>query len=113
MTQTIAGVNPARLSAFAARESRRFAASRPKSRAALAKDAAAYLDGVPLHWMKDWPLPHLPVIAEAKAACITDIDGYRLDDFCLGDTGSMFGHSPGPVAKAIARQATRGLTYML
>jgi glutamate-1-semialdehyde 2,1-aminomutase len=79
----------------------------------LAKDAAAYLDGVPLHWMKDWPLPHLPVIAEAKAACITDIDGYRLDDFCLGDTGSMFGHSPGPVAKAIARQATRGLTYML
>jgi glutamate-1-semialdehyde aminotransferase len=26
-------------------------------------------------------------------------------DFCLGDTGAMFGHSPQPVADAIARQA--------
>jgi glutamate-1-semialdehyde 2,1-aminomutase len=42
-----------------------------------------------------------------------DIDGFEVDDFCLGDTGSMFGHSPKPVAKAIARQAGRGLTYML
>ena len=113
MTKTIAGVDKARLTAFAARESRRFAASRPKSRAALVKDAWAYLDGVPLHWMKDWPLPHLPVIARARAARITDIDGYQIDDFCLGDTGSMFGHSPKPLAKAIAHQATRGLTYML
>ena len=113
MTKTIAGVDKARLTAFAARESRRFAKSRPKSQAAMAKDAAAYLDGVPLHWMKDWPLPHLPVIARAKGARITDIDGYQIDDFCLGDTGSMFGHSPKPLAKAIAHQATRGLTYML
>ena len=113
MTKTIAGVDKARLTAFAARESRRFAKSRPKSQAAMAKDAAAYLDGVPLHWMKDWPLPHLPVIARARAARITDIDGYQIDDFCLGDTGSMFGHSPKPLAKAIAHQATRGLTYML
>ena len=37
----------------------------------------------------------------------------EIDDFCLGDTGSMFGHSPAPVAKAIRHQATRGLTYML
>jgi len=41
------------------------------------------------------------------------VDGYEIDDFCLGDTGSMFGHSPAPVAKAIRHQATRGLTYML
>ena len=49
----------------------------------------------------------------AKGATITDIDGNQLDDFCLGDTGSMFGHSPPPVARAIRRQAKRGLTYML
>ena len=109
----VAGVQPARLAAFAAREASRFAAGRPKSKAAMASGGAAYLDGVPLHWMKDWPMPHLPVIAEAQAARITDIDGYDIDDFCLGDTGSMFGHSPAPVASAIRRQATRGLTYML
>ncbi len=109
----LAGIDADRLTAFAAREARRFAAARPRSRAALARGAAAYLDGVPLHWMKDWPLPHLPVIEKAKGARITDIDGYEIDDFCLGDTGSMFGHSPKPVAKAIAGQASRGLTYML
>ena len=109
----LAGIDADRLTAFAAREARRFAAARPRSRAALARGAAAYLDGVPLHWMKDWPLPHLPVIEKAKGARITDIDGYEIDDFCLGDTGSMFGHSPKAVAKAIAGQASRGLTYML
>ena len=41
------------------------------------------------------------------------MDGNRLADFCLGDTGSMFGHSPPPVARAIRRQSARGLTYML
>jgi glutamate-1-semialdehyde 2,1-aminomutase len=109
----IAGVAPARLAALRAREAKRFAAARPKSKAALASGADAFLGGVPLHWMQDWPMPHLPVIDRAKGARITDIDGYEIDDFCLGDTGSMFGHSPGPVAKAIRRQAGRGLTYML
>jgi glutamate-1-semialdehyde 2,1-aminomutase len=52
-------------------------------------------------------------VARAKGARLTDIDGYEIDDFCLGDTGSMFGHSPAPVAKAIRAQAPRGLTYML
>jgi glutamate-1-semialdehyde 2,1-aminomutase len=112
-TKTIAGIDTGRLADLAAREARRFAATRPRSKAALDRGAGTYLDGVPLHWMKDWPMPHLPVVAEASGATITDIDGYEIDDFCLGDTGSMFGHSPKPVAKAIRAQATRGLTYML
>jgi glutamate-1-semialdehyde 2,1-aminomutase len=109
----IAGIHPDRLAKLAQREAKRFAAGRPKSKAALDQGAAVFLDGVPMHWMKDWPMPHLPLVAHARGARITDIDGYEIDDFCLGDTGSMFGHSPAPVAKAIARQATRGLTYML
>jgi glutamate-1-semialdehyde 2,1-aminomutase len=109
----IAGIHPDRLAKLAQREAKRFAAGRPKSKAALDQGAADFLDGVPMHWMKDWPMPHLPLVAHARGARITDIDGYEIDDFCLGDTGSMFGHSPAPVAKAIARQATRGLTYML
>ena len=111
--QTIAGIDRPRLDSFAAREARRFAATRPKSKAALDAGASTYLDGVPLHWMKDWPMPHLPLVATARGARLTDIDGYVIDDFCLGDTGSMFGHSPGPVVKAIKRQAARGLTCML
>ena len=109
----IAGIDADRLTRFATREAKRYAAARPKAKAALDKGASAYLSGVPLHWMKDWPMPHLPLVARAKGARVTDIDGYEIDDFCLGDTGSMFGHSPEPVARAIRHQATRGLTYML
>jgi glutamate-1-semialdehyde 2,1-aminomutase len=109
----IAGIAKDRLEKLAQREAKRYAAARPKAKAALAKGADAYLGGVPLHWMTDWPMPHLPLVARAKGARLTDIDGYEIDDFCLGDTGSMFGHSPAPVAKAIRAQATRGLTYML
>jgi glutamate-1-semialdehyde 2,1-aminomutase len=109
----IAGVRTDRLTAFAAREAATYAKARPKSAKALAKGAGTFLGGVPMHWMADWPMPHLPLVATAQGARITDIDGHKLDDFCLGDTGSMFGHSPPPVAKAIRAQARHGLTYML
>jgi glutamate-1-semialdehyde 2,1-aminomutase len=111
--ETVAGVRKDRLDAFAAREAARFAKGRPKAAAALKAGAGAYLGGVPMHWMADWPMPHLPLIADAEGARIRDIDGFGIDDFCLGDTGSMFGHSPPPVAKAIRAQARHGLTYML
>ncbi|MEZ5803316.1 MAG: aspartate aminotransferase family protein [Rhizobiaceae bacterium] len=95
------------------REAEVFRRARPKSGAAIGKGAAGYLGGVPMHWMTDWPTPFPIVVDRAKGATIVDIDGNRLDDFCLGDTGSMFGHSPAPVARALRRQAGRGLTYML
>lgn len=107
----IAGVSSRRIETLHSREAKRFAAGHAK--AAGQSGLATFLDGVPMHWMKDWSMPFLPVIAKASGARITDIDGYEIDDFCLGDTGSMFGHSPKPVAKAIRKQATRGLTYML
>ncbi|PZR00384.1 MAG: aspartate aminotransferase family protein [Cereibacter sphaeroides] len=112
-SELIAGVPRDRIEALASREAARFSQSRPNTRAALAAGAASYLDGVPLHWMKDWPMPFPMLVATAEGARLTDIDGYGIDDFCLGDTGSMFGHSPKPVAKAIRKQARRGLTYML
>ena len=109
----VAGVPSARLALIAEREARHFAASRPRTRAALEAGAAPFLDRVPMHWMKDWPMPFPLVVAKAEGARLEDLDGFGIDDFCLGDTGSMFGHSPAPVARAIRRQARRGLTYML
>ncbi len=109
----MAGVRRDRLQAFTAKERARYAAARPKSRAALDAGAEAWLNRVPMHWMTDWPLPFPMVVDHAAGARLTDADGFRIDDFCLGDTGSMFGHSPPPVAMAIRAQARRGLTYML
>ena len=110
---TIAGIDPTRLDQFHRREAARFAATRPQSRALLDQGAAAWLSGVPMHWMRDWPSPFPLVVTGAQGARLTDADGYEIDDFCLGDTGSMYGHSPAPVARAIRHQARRGLTYML
>lgn len=111
--ETIAGIRTDRLAAFAAREAEAYVKARPKALKALKDGAGHFLGGVPMHWMADWPMPHLPLVVKASAARIEDVDGIKLDDFCLGDTGSMFGHSPPAVAKAIRAQARRGLTYML
>jgi glutamate-1-semialdehyde 2,1-aminomutase len=103
----------AAISAMLAAEKERYVAANPRS-AALAKEAARHWHrGVPFHWMLDWGTPFALFADRAEGAELWDVDGHRYDDFCLGDTGSMFGHSPGPVAEAIARQAGRGLTYML
>ena len=109
----IAGVPAARIAALAAREADRYRRARPRTAAALERGAGAFLGRVPMHLMKDWPMPFPMLVETAQGARLTDIDGNAYDDFCLGDTGSMFGHSPLPVARAIRQQARHGLTYML
>lgn len=110
---TMGGIALARIAELATREAEAFRKARPKSQAAVGRGARGYFCGVPMHWMKDWPTPFPILVEHARGSVITDVDGNSLADFCLGDTGSMFGHSPTPVAKAIRHQASRGLTYML
>ncbi|KAB2850421.1 MAG: aminotransferase class III-fold pyridoxal phosphate-dependent enzyme, partial [Sphingopyxis terrae] len=102
----------AAIARVAAREAERFRADNPH---AFAHQAAAtgWFQSVPFHWMKDWPSPVPIVAASAKDATLTSIDGRTYDDFCLGDTASLFGHSPPALAAALARQAAEGLSYML
>jgi len=66
-----------------------------------------------MHWMVDWGTPFPLFIEAAQGVALTDADGHTYVDFCLGDTGAMFGHSPPAIAEAVARQAARGLTTML
>lgn len=101
------------ITALIAEETARFATTHTHS-AELAKLAAAHWHrGVPFHWMLDWGTPFPLFVERAEGAELWDVDGHRFDDFCLGDTGAMFGHSPAPIAAALARQGARGLTYML
>ncbi|BBB11761.1 aspartate aminotransferase family protein [Sphingopyxis sp. FD7] len=96
----------------AAREAERFRAVNPRAFAHHAA-AAGWFQSVPFHWMRDWPSPVPIVAASARDATLTSIDGQTYDDFCLGDTASLFGHSPPPLAAALTRQASEGLSYML
>ena len=96
-----------------AAERERFSALHPTSHL-LAKQAAQhFLYGVPMHWMNDWGTPAPLFVASANGAHFTCADGIDYSDFCLGDTGAMFGHSPPAVAQAIAKQANMGFTAML
>lgn len=107
------GVNRERAQRILARERDAFVAARPKSQALSAQAAQHLLFGVPLHWMNDWSTPFSLYVDSARGAAFSDVDGHRYIDFCLGDTGAMFGHAPQAVAQALARQAQRGFTTML
>lgn len=104
---------PQRIAALQQAERERFIATHPQSMAQAAAARSHYLFGVPLHWMRDWPTPATLAVRHAQGATLTCADGLRHADFCLGDTGAMFGHSPAPLARAIAEQAAQGLTCML
>jgi 4-aminobutyrate aminotransferase-like enzyme len=99
--------------AFSARERESFLQRNPKSVALAERARHSLYAGVPMHWMADWSTPCPLFVERAKGARFHDVDGHAYIDFCLGDTGSMFGHSPEPIAKAIAEQASNGLTTML
>jgi len=110
---TQGGVPLDRIADVFASERDAYVQQHPRSLQRIGAGIAGFYDGVPMHWMRDWPMPFPFLVEEAHGATLRDVDGNEYADFCLGDTGSMFGHSPPAVAGAIARQATRGLTYML
>lgn len=103
----------AALAALLERERQTYLEAHPRAAALAGEAARHFAAGVPMHWMRDWPLPVPLYVAQALDAQLTDVDGNTYLDFCLGDTGAMFGHSPPAVAQAIAAQSTRGLTTML
>jgi glutamate-1-semialdehyde 2,1-aminomutase len=95
------------------REGDLFKSRTPKSAEAFRQAQDVLLNGVPMPWMSDWSSPY-PIFVDAAAGNrITDIDGNTYIDFCLGDTGAMFGNSPPATADAVAEQVRKGITTML
>jgi glutamate-1-semialdehyde 2,1-aminomutase len=102
-----------RLAGLLAEEARRFRASHPRSLALAERAGRSLLGGVPMPWMTRWPGGFPLFVAEAEGAWLTDVDGHRYLDLCLGDTGAMTGHAPAATVAAVRAQAGRGLTFML
>ena len=109
----IAGIDRFAIARLASRERARYLDAHPACAAQAQRSQAHWLNGVPMHWMTDWDLPVPLVVHTAQGAQLEDIDGHTYADFCLGDTGAMFGHSPPAVVEAIRQQSSRGLTCML
>jgi glutamate-1-semialdehyde 2,1-aminomutase len=110
ITPTISREN---ITHLAQREAAAFLAARPKSKELAQQTEQHYLFGVPLHWMADWGTPVPLFVERAQGAHFTCVDGHSYSDFCLGDTGAMFGHSPHAVAAKLAEKSTEGYTAML
>ncbi len=106
-------IQRSRVEALLVSEEKRFASEHPKSKRLFERAKPVLLAGVPMNWMIRWA-GAFPIFAqEGKGARITDVDGHEYIDFCLGDTGSMFGHSPKAVVDAVTRQVRKGITMML
>lgn len=94
-------------------EETRFVNDHPKSAALFEQAKKVMPNGVPMSWMAKWPGAFPLFVQEANGARFTDVDQKEYVDFCLGDTGSMTGHSPLPTVDAIRKQAAHGITMML
>lgn len=110
---TLDSSTTAKLQAWLVQEQRLFVHQHPQSAQLQTRSNPHYLFGVPMHWMRDWPIPHGLFVQQAQGAELRCVDGHVYADFCLGDTGALFGHSPNEVAQAMADQAARGWTCML
>ena len=106
-------INRTKLVALRKLEDQRFLESHKKSGELFAKAKDSMPNGVPMSWMSKWPGAYPVFVEEAKGAGFVDVDGNTYIDFCLGDTGSMTGHSPEATVSAIREQVGRGLSAML
>jgi glutamate-1-semialdehyde 2,1-aminomutase len=107
------GIDSAALRRLGEREQASFLAMHRESARLAGASAAHWLGGVPMHWMRDWSTPHPLYVRRASGVEVEDVDGNVYIDFCLGDTGAMFGHSPPAIAKTLAETGAAGITCML
>ena len=106
-------INRSHLKNLHLREEDRFLARTPKSHELFEKAKGVMPGGVPMSWMAKWPGKYPLFVASAQGAHFVDVDGNEFIDLCLGDTGSMTGHSPAPTVAAITSQLAKGMTAML
>ena len=106
-------INRDHLSKLRAIEDQRFLTNHPKSGELFASAKRSMPNGVPMSWMSKWPGAYPIFVEEAKGARFVDVDGNTYVDLCLGDTGSMTGHSPDATVTAIREQVGKGLSVML
>jgi glutamate-1-semialdehyde 2,1-aminomutase len=106
-------IRPERIAELMKIEERRFLDLHKESTVAFHQSSKVMHEGVPMSWMAKWPGAHPVFVKEAKGAHFTDLDGHDYIDFCLGDTGSMTGHSPAATVAAVKAQIDKGITAML
>ncbi|HVB41270.1 MAG TPA: transaminase [Streptosporangiaceae bacterium] len=111
----LTAIDTDRLGELIRRERTQYALKHQASARAFERAGEHLLGGVPMTWMRMWSGGFPLYLSTARGARLTDIDGNIFTDFCLGDTGAMAGHSPGPVQAAVTQRFGElgGATTML
>lgn len=107
------GVSEKKVDALLQEEKEKFEREHQKSKELYAQSQSSLVRGVPMHWMANWASPFPVFYKSSKGARLKDVDGKVYTDFCLGDTGAMFGHGNDTVAKVIKEQVQQASTVML
>ncbi|HSE10623.1 MAG TPA: transaminase [Nocardioidaceae bacterium] len=95
-------------------ETARFVEERPRSKALYDEARQVLVGGVPMSWMRIWSGGFPVFVESAEGVHVTDVDGHRYLDLCLGDTGALCGHGRPEIVEALAAQMRHaGTTTML
>ena len=110
----MAVIAPERVATLLGREIDRFVRERPRSKALFEEARKHLVGGVPMSWMRIWAGGFPVFVDRAEGVYVTDVDGHRYLDLCLGDTGGLCGHAHPQIVEAITAQMNhRGTTTML
>lgn len=107
------GIREEIVEAMLEQEKELFTRNNPNSYELFQRAQKSLVRGTPMHWMANWPSPYPFYIDRAQGAKVIDVDGNEYTDFCLGDSGAMFGHGNENTAAAIKKQIDKGSTVML
>jgi glutamate-1-semialdehyde 2,1-aminomutase len=95
------------------REEKTYVSMRPRSRELFERAKKSLVGGVPMSWMRIWS-GGFPIFVKDSEGCrLTDVDNNQYVDFCLGDTGGLFGHANKIICDAVDAQMRKGMTHML
>jgi len=70
---TLGGIPLERIAAVSASERDVYVQRHPRSRQRTGNGIAGFYDGVPMHWMRDWPMPFPFLVEEAHGATLRDV----------------------------------------
>ena len=107
------GIDPRKIRAIKEREEARYRDQNPRSLELHKRCSEVMPNGVPNYWISYYARPHPTFFKEAHGAAVTDVDGNRRIDFCLGGTAALFGHANPHVVEAVTDQMAHGASPFL
>lgn len=107
------GIDPTKIQTIQEREEHLYRKQNPRSMELYQRSLENMPNGVPNYWIKYFPHPYPLFFKEANGAHVTDVDGNRRIDVCLGGTACLFGYGNPHVVEAVSYQMAHGSSPLM